>query len=134
MNIGVLNIATIITMPNPYDKYLSKEDHLHRACCDWLDLQFKGLHYTHPANEGKRTSFEQHKAKALRMKPGVPDLLIFEPKGSFAGLAVELKYGKNKPTAEQFAFLEQLGKRNWKTAIIYSIDNFIELVNEYMYQ
>jgi hypothetical protein len=98
-----------------YPDYLTAEDNLHIACCNYLDLQHKGLLYTHPANEGKRTKFEQFKNKMLRMKPGVPDLLIFKACGGYNGLAIEFKIGKNKPTEHQAKFMQDLEAEGWRT-------------------
>ena len=34
---------------------------------------------------------QRNKAKATGMKKGVPDLFIYEPRGEYHGLAIELK-------------------------------------------
>jgi hypothetical protein len=117
---------------NPYDKYFTKEDNLHIACCNYLDSQYPNVLYTHPANEAKRTSFERYKANRLRMKPGVPDLLIFEQDSPFIGLAVELKIGKNKLSDYQKDWKEKLLKRNWYYFTCYDIDTFISLCKDYL--
>lgn len=117
---------------NPYDKYFSAEDNLHIACCNFLDSQYPKLLYTHPANEAKRTTFERYKAKKMRMKPGVPDLLIFHPNDTFNGLAVELKVGKNKLSDYQEQWKEQLEKNGWYYWTCYDLDNFIALIKDYM--
>lgn len=119
-------------MANPYDKYFTKEDNLHIACCNYLDMQYPGILYTHPANEAKRTNFERYKADKMRMKPGVPDLLIFESYDNFTGLAIEFKSGKNKLSDYQEAWKEKLLKRNWYFWTCYELDNFIALCNEYL--
>jgi len=116
---------------NPFDKYLSKEDRLQRACCNYLNLQYPNVLYTHPANEGKRTPFEQYKALIMGMKAGIPDLLIFESAGSYKGLAIEFKIGKNKPTVKQMQMSNKLTDRGWLVKVIYSLDEFIELVTLY---
>lgn len=115
---------------NPYDKFLGPEDRLHIACCDFLDLQYPKLLYTHPANEAKRTPFERYKAKKLRMKPGVPDLLIFDPFGNFAGLAVEFKIKGNKLSNNQVEWKDRLYNRGWYVFTCYDLDTFMNLIND----
>lgn len=67
------------------------------------------------------------------MKSGTPDLLIFEARGKYMGLAIELKIKPNTPTPAQLDFLKALEDRGWKTAVVYAIDSFIDTVNDYMY-
>jgi hypothetical protein len=117
---------------NPFDRYFTPEDNLHRACCQWMDLQYPKILYTHAANESRRTKFERYKASQLRMKAGVPDLLIFEPNGQYAGLSIEFKIKPNKCTSEQNNWLEGLKSRGWQTEVVYTIEQFIEVVNNYM--
>ena len=64
---------------NPYAKYLGKEDVLQNQVMKYLSLKYPKALYTHVANEGKRTPFEQYKMKYLGTKPGIPDLMIFTP-------------------------------------------------------
>lgn len=115
---------------NPYDKYFSKEDNLHIACCDYLDLQYPKLLYTHPANEAKRTPFERYKAKKLRMKPGVPDLLIFDPFQGFSGLAVEFKVKPNRLSPHQTYWSDVLFNNGWYVWTVYDLDTFMNLIND----
>lgn len=116
---------------NPFDKYFGPEDRLQIACCDYLDLQFPNLLYTHPANEAKRTAFERYKAKKLRMKSGVPDLLIFNSGKweKYNGFAFELKSGKNKTTANQIDWMKRLTDQNWYVAEIRTFDEFKSIID-----
>lgn len=114
---------------NPFDKYFGPEDRLHIACCDYLDLQYPKLLYTHPANEARRTVFERYKAKKLRMKAGVPDLLIFKPFINFVGLAVEFKIKGNIATKNQEEWHDRLIENKWSVRLIYNLDDFIKMIN-----
>lgn len=116
---------------NPFDKHFGPEDRLHISCCDYLDLQYPQVLYTHPANEAKRSNFERYKAVKLRMMPGVPDLLLFHPGGCYVGLAVEFKSGKNKQSPNQVKWQKDLEARGWRYVVINNLDHFIELCNIY---
>lgn len=124
---------------NPFDKFLTAEQRLHRACCDWMDYQYPEMTYTHPLNEAKRTPFERFLAKILRMKPGVLDILIFnlskanaEGIRKYNGLAIELKIDDKKPTKEQQKWLKDLAEQGWKTCVLYTTEEYIDVVNNYM--
>ncbi len=78
-------------MGNPYSKYLGKEDILQNRVMRHLEDNYPNALYTHVANEGKRSPFEQYKMKYLGTKPGVPDVMIFTPNKNYNGLGIELK-------------------------------------------
>ena len=123
---------------NPFDKHLTKEDRLQVAICDYLDLQYPKTLYTHPHNEGKRTKFEQYKAKKLRMTPGIPDLLIFHTKPISlkqplrVGLALELKIKPNKPTENQNKCLQALNEQNWECHVVYDFESAKKIIDDYL--
>ncbi len=118
-------------MPNPYQKYLTKENKLQHSVITYINFQYPDLLYTHVANEGKRSRWEQYLIKYLGVKAGVPDLLIFDPKGKYNGLAIEFKIKYNKPTENQERWLNELKMRNWACFIIYNYDDAVELINKY---
>ena len=59
-------------MPNPFDKYLGKEDKMQNKVMNYLKYQYPNALVTHLTNEGKRSPFERYKMKYLGAKPGVP--------------------------------------------------------------
>ena len=59
-------------------------------------------------NGGHRHKATAAKLKAEGVKAGVPDICLPVARGGHYGMFLELKAGKNRPTAEQAARLEQL--------------------------
>jgi hypothetical protein len=108
------------------------EDKLQIACAKYLALQYPNMLWHHTPNGGSRNAIEGAKLKRMGTKPGVADILILEQNKSFTGLAIELKCGKNKPTPEQVEFLNRVKRRGWEAKVIYNIDDFIKVVDEYM--
>lgn len=98
-------------MKNPFQRFLGKEDLLQNQVMKYLSYKYPKALFTHVANEGKRTPFEQYKMKYLGTKPGIPDLMIFTPNAKRSGLAIELKAGYNKPTENQKSGLNRLKMR-----------------------
>ena len=107
-----------------------KEDQLQMATARYLDV--RGLLWCHVANERKTSPARGGKLKKMGVKSGVPDCLIFEPRGPFVGLAIELKVGYNKVTDNQDRWIQSLRKRGWHCAIIYDLDDLISLVDTYL--
>lgn len=116
---------------NPYIKYLGPEDKLHRSVLDYVKLAYPNALITHPANEGKRSKFEQFKLKYLGVTSGIPDILIFTPSEKFSGLAIELKVNYNKPTTKQLQWLEDLKKCNWYTTWTNNFDTTKDIIDNY---
>ena len=75
-------------------------------------------------NGGFRMGKTARDLKAEGVKKGVPDVW-FPISGVYGerpvkGLVIEMKFGKNKPTPEQNAWLTFLGGIGWRTAVCYS--------------
>ncbi len=116
---------------NPFFKYLGKEDIMQNKIMRFLDINYPGALYTHVANEGKRTPFEQFKMKFLGTKAGIPDILIFTSNKQYSGLAIELKTGYNKPTQNQQNWLGMLNDNNWLACWHNDYDKCISTIKTY---
>ena len=85
----------------------------------WLELH--KIRYTHVPNEGKHKVQYRAKQKRLGVKPGVPDILIFDRPPLYpenVGVAIELKRQKGgRDTPEQTAWLEHLKATGWAVAV-----------------
>lgn len=92
-----------------------KEDVEHAAVCRYLDTL--GILYMHAANEGKRSPRTGANLKRLGMRPGFPDLQIFDAPPlhpDAKGVCIEMKRTKGgKVSDEQRYWLAELGLRGW---------------------
>lgn len=125
---------------------MRREDQLQKAVASLLDST--GLVWQHSPNEGLRTPRQGAHAKAMGLKAGFPDVVIFDaPRydqdveflkgfaGKPRGLAIELKApdakGKRpKPTASQLEWMEKLKRCGWRAEVCYSTDEVIALLKE----
>lgn len=114
---------------NPFEKYLKPEDHLHIQVCRYIKYQYPGATIYHGPNEGKRSPFERYLMKMLEVSPGFPDLLIFY-KGRL--IALELKFGKNKPTEYQFGFIEIFRSVGIPADWVNSFDDAKDFIDAYL--
>lgn len=113
-----------------YEKYIGKEDDLQKAVARYLNSL--GVLWMHPPNEIKAKVQYMAKRKAMGVKSGVPDVLIFKPNNGFSGLAIELKVGYNKPSDNQLRWLKDLEDNGWCTFWSNSLDEVIEKIDIYL--
>ena len=118
-------------MVNGFYKYLTGEDHLQHSVINYLRMQYPKALWAHVPNEGRRSPFERFKFKHLGGKSGIPDLMIFTPNDYYNGLAIELKYKKNKPTENQRVWLIQLEDNKWKSIWLNDYDLCVEAIDKY---
>lgn len=64
---------------------------------------------------------------------GIPDLLIFEPRGTFHGLMIEMKKDeKSYATKEQKEWQEKLNARGYRSEICKSFEDAKRVIDEYL--
>lgn len=115
---------------------LSSEDKEQIALFMWAELAVNtypelALMY-HVPNEGKRSIVTGSKMKQLGLKSGVPDIILPVAHGGYIGLAVEMKYGKNKVTENQSRWLDMMSRHGHKTAVCYSFEQAKEVITDYL--
>lgn len=118
-------------MPNPFNKYLGKEDRMQNKVMSYIKYNYPTAIYSHVSNEGKRSPFERYKMKFLGAKAGIPDVMIFSPNKEFNGLAIELKVGYNKPSDNQKKWLKDLKNSGWHTTWSNDIESVYKLIDNY---
>ena len=86
-------------------------------------------------NGGYRLGKTARDLKAEGVKAGVPDVW-FPISGVYGekpvkGLVIEMKFGKNKPTPEQDAWLTFLGGIGWRAEVCYSWKDAAKVICEH---
>ena len=111
------------------------EAQLQRAVAKVLDAS--GLLWYHGPNEGKRNPRTGAALKAAGMKAGFPDVVVFDRPcldvgtgPEWLGLAIELKVGKNKSTASQAQWHNDLRDRGWRVEMCYTLDEVLYVLRE----
>ena len=108
-----------------------KEYQLQKAVCKYLDLQ-NVLYCGSMGGQYQVHMSQRIKAKKSGYKKGFPDLFIYEPRGSYHGLAIELKVGYNKQTLEQTIWMNELTKRGYLAMCSNGLDQTIEIIETYL--
>lgn len=110
------------------------------ALIRWAEYQAKtrpelGLLFAIP-NGGQRSKATAGKLKAEGVKAGVPDLFLPVPRTwrgmAFNGLFVEMKAGRNKPTAAQIEWHVMLSQQGYRVAVCYGWEAARDLIVEYL--
>ena len=85
-------------------------------------------------NGGHRRKAVAAQLAAEGVKAGVPDVMLPVPRGGWHGLFIELKRadGRNRPTAQQRAWLDGLVDQGYRTAVAYGATEAIALVTAYL--
>lgn len=108
------------------------EDNLQIQVANYLRMQYPKVLWCHTPNGGSRNAIEGAKLKRMGVRAGMPDIMVYEDRHPFNGLAIELKVGKNKPTENQVFVLNELTRNRWQTAVCYSIDEAIKEIDKYL--
>jgi hypothetical protein len=119
------------------------EKSLHRAVCDYIRYQYKDCLFNTDLSGIRVTPGLAGQLSSLRSRNGFPDLILYEPRGKYYGLFLELKkegtrlYKKNgQPAdshiADQLDCLLELRMRGYCVAFAVGFDNAKELIDSYL--
>jgi len=87
--------------------------------------------FFHAPLEGKRGFYSQHLLKITGAKAGFPDLVIFEPRGKFCGLAIEIKREKGRVSPHQQEWIEALASKGWFAKVCFGLEDCIKTIDDY---
>jgi hypothetical protein len=100
------------------------EEHLEQ----YPDLRF----LFHVPNGGHRSKATAGRLKAAGVKAGVPDLLLLVPRGSYHGMACELKIPGGRLLPSQRAWLEALNRFGYYAVVAFGADEALEKFVAYL--
>ena len=83
-------------------------------------------------NGGERNKIVAGNLKAEGVKAGVLDIFLPVPSKGWHGLFIEMKVGKNKPTAEQLDFGTKVERLGYKCVVAYSWVMAREYIKAYL--
>ena len=71
------------------------------------------------------------KMKRAGYRKGIPDILIFEPRQGYCGLALEVKTNTGRASEHQKEWQKKLRERGWKAEICKGLEACIDCIDEY---
>lgn len=129
-NLNELNFSSMGKYVNTKPRH--SESKLQQACVRWFKIQYPKETIFAIPNGGKRNALEAKIMKGEGVLAGVSDLFIMKPSKNYSGFFIEMKIGKGKLSEYQKEFLTIAKSKGYKTAICYSLEDFIQEVNNYM--
>ena len=112
---------------------------LQKACVKWFRYQhsdIKDLLFSIPngiplANQNVRTKI-YNKLIAEGLQPGVPDLFLSVGNSLYNGLYIEIKSKTDRLRKVQADMIRELESENYKCIIVRSLEEFMEVIKEYL--
>lgn len=83
-------------------------------------------------NGVKLSKAQAGKAKAAGMLQGEHDIKLPVARGGYNGLSIEMKAGRNKPTAEQLWYAKRLQEEGWKVAFHWDWEDARDEIERYL--
>ena len=120
------------------------EYHLQKQVCDYLNLQFPKVLYMSDTIASVRLNGQQGKRNKAIQKDGFkcPDVIIFEPKGIYHGLFIELKVKpiykrsgellKNEHIEGQQKTISDLNALNYFATFAVGFDEAKKIIDNYL--
>lgn len=108
-----------------------KELDIQKAFVKWLKIKYPKVLFSASAGGMRTYRKEAGKMKAAGYTKGCPDIMIFEPRGDYCGLFIELKRPDGKPTPEQIAFIDGLKARGYRATVCYGYEEITKEVDVY---
>jgi len=118
-----------------YEGYEGREDDLQKEVKKYIEAKYPTVFFIHVPNGGKRSKAEAGIFKAMGVKAGIPDILIFDSGNDkyshHKGLSIELKNRNGVVSDKQFECMEELTKRNWRCVVCWNMEEIILVLNNY---
>lgn len=131
MGISVMSVCYVV-MRSSGMAQLERVDHINTV--NWFKHSYPELDddFHHFANERRCSPQEGLILKKMGVKRGVADFFLALPINGKAGLWIELKVGKNKPSKEQQAFLDRKAQRGYEAVVVWGTDAAREVIKTYL--
>ena len=120
------------------------EFELQKQICRWISYQYPNMLFLSDTIASVKLTIPQQNRNKLIQKNNfkTPDLLIFEPKGNFSGLFIELKVKspfkkngeifKDEHLEGQLKTINDLKSKGYYACFSWSFEMTISIINQYM--
>lgn len=110
------------------------ESNIQIGCVRWFRYQYPNYAklLVHIPNGRKRNIRDGVKLKMEGVTAGVADLVLFVPSKEYHGLMIEIKTPKGRQSDSQKEWQNDVLNVGYQYEIVRSIDEFVELINDYL--
>jgi hypothetical protein len=122
----------------------TRHDIIHMELCRYVAYKYPKALFHSDMSGVRLTKKQAGHAKRMRKKRGHPDWILYEPRGGFVGLMIEIKpeqetiwkldgsLRKSEHLAEQAEYGKDLRMRGWCFMFAVGLDEAIRKVDSYM--
>ena len=135
--------------PRYIPKTKKHEENLQRAICTYIRRRYPDVIFRSDYSSGLRLTKNQANInKSLQSGRAFPDLFLYEPRGDYAGLAIELKKEgtaiivtkgprkghlvANEHLQEQYLVLKGLQRKGYKAEFGVGYEQTVKIIDSYM--
>jgi hypothetical protein len=123
---------------------MSSEAQIHEAVCNYIKLQYPKVMFNSDMSGVKLTKLQAVRAAKLRSSKGFPDLVIYESRGKFKALFIELKKDRNELFCKDGSFrktehiesqrvmLNNLNEKGYRAVFACGFDEAKGVIDEYL--
>jgi len=113
---------------------MKHDEHKHQcAFVRYIRLRYKDVLFSASVAGSVQMSVQQwRRATEAGYTKGFPDIVVYEPRGSFHGMAIEMKRKGGRVQPEQEKVLDMMRQRGYDAVVCYGADEAIEAFDEYM--
>ena len=111
---------------------MTTEHQEQQAIFDWAEWQQNNtpeLALLHAIPNGQ---YRKGQRPEPGLKSGVPDMFLPVCRDGWAGLYIELKVGKNKPSDNQSWWIEQLRQQGYHVVVCYGFEEAKPVIEQYL--
>ena len=118
------------------------EASIHKQICKYISLKYPEAIFNTDLSGIKLTMGQAVKVKKLRSSNSMPDIVIYEPRGQYCGLFIEVKrvtpytkvggLRKNEHLEAQENMLIKLTKRGYKAKFVWTFEMAKEIIDKYL--
>ncbi len=109
-----------------------RETSIQYAFAWWLSQTYPEVLFTTSLAGVNLSMIAALRVRRMGYRSGTPDILIFEPRGCYHGLFLELKAPQGKPSPTQRQFRDSLIARDYKCEFAYGLDEAQSITAEYL--
>lgn len=118
----------------PKRVFRDEEHKLQKLCVRWFRMQYpflRSLLFAVP-NGGRRDELTGAKLKDEGATPGVSDLILLKNNKKYSTLCIEMKTKVGRQSESQRNWQKEVERAGNKYVVCRSIEEFIEVVNDYL--
>lgn len=111
---------------------MKQEENLQIKIIQWLDMQYPNCLYCSTLGGMRLTIGQAVKIKRMGYRKGIPDLILYEPRGQYKALFLELKSKKGKMSEYQKKWQTELNERGYKSVCCNDFYECVKLIKNYL--